>query len=200
MPLGYETFSLFYDPAIERIYAPFRERIADEACLQATDRVLDLACGTGQGLSALAQRVPDGEVIGLDLSPGMLRRARARVERAGWSHVTLVEGTIDAVDGELDAVVVALGLSAMTGFEEVFEATWARLRPGGRYVIFDVHAERWVPQKTWVELLAGADLDRRVWEPLHAVAEDARLTWLDGSVHVHGGRLLLASGIKPGGS
>jgi len=194
MALGYETFSHFYDLAIERIYAPYRAVIAEAAALSSTDRVLDLACGTGQGLGAEVARVPDGEVVGLDLSPGMLARARARVEREGWSNVRLVQGTIDDVGGEFDAVIVALGLSAIGPWQDVFHATFDRLRPGGRYVIFDVHAERWVPQKVWVQLLAGADLDRKVWEPLHAIADEPTLEWLPGSRHVHGGRLLLATG------
>lgn len=196
--LGYETFSLFYDPAIEGIYGPFRDRIAERASLTPTDRVLDLACGTGQALESLASRVPEGEVVGLDLSAGMLKKAQARIDKHGWTHVKLVQGTVDQLEGDFDAVVVSLGLSAMGPWKEVFAQTWDRLRPGGRYVIFDVHAERWVPQKTWVQLLAGADLDRKVWEPLHAVAEDPSLDWLDGSIHVHGGKLLLARGVKPG--
>ena len=136
-------------------------------------------------------------MVGLDLSPGMLTRAQARIEKHGWGNVRLVQGTIDDVDGAFDAVIVTLGLSAIGPWQEVFRSTFDRLRPGGRYVIFDVHAERWVPQKTWVQLLAGADLDRKVWEPLHAVAEDPTLEWLDGSIHVHGGRLFIATGVRP---
>jgi ubiquinone/menaquinone biosynthesis C-methylase UbiE len=197
MPLGYEFFSSFYDLSIEWTYRPYRAQIADALQLAPTDRVLDLACGTGQNFDEVVPRIPSGELVGLDLSPGMLARARARVARNGWTNVTLLEQDATTLDDRFDAVLVTLGLSAIGPWREVFAHTYGLLRPGGRFVIFDVHAKRWVPQTSCVSWIAGADLDRKVWEPLHEVAEHTSLEWLPGSPHVHGGSLLLASGVKP---
>lgn len=197
MPLGYATFARFYDRSIEQLYAPYRRRIAEAAEVRPSGRVLDLACGTGQGLAALVAQVPHGEVVGVDMSAAMLDKARQRVAREGWSNVTLREMDARQLDDTFDAVVVALGLSVIGPWQEVFAHTWSLLKPGGRYVIFDVYAQRWVLQTAWVEFLAGADLHRRVWEPLHAVCEDPRLEWLEGWDWVHGGKVLLATGTKP---
>ena len=45
--------------------------------------------------------------------------------------------------------------------------------------------------------MARADLKRRSWEMLEAVSEDFQLHWLQGSPHLHGGRLYLATGTCP---
>lgn len=196
MTLGYRRFAPFYDAAVEWLYRPYRPRIADALRLSRGDRVLDLACGTGQCLGVLAARAPDGEVVGVDTSAAMLARARARVRREGLGHVTLLERDATTLSGPFDAVVVSLGLTTIGPWRRVFSHTFDLLVPGGRYVIFDVHAERRVPQTAVVTWVAGADLGRRVWEPLRARSAGFRLEWLPGSPHVHGGRVLLASGTR----
>jgi malonyl-CoA O-methyltransferase len=52
-------------------------------------RVLDAGCGTGYGLAHLRARYPDAELCGLDIAPGMLAAARARVPQPGWAQRTL---------------------------------------------------------------------------------------------------------------
>ena len=81
-------------------------------------------------------------------------------------------------------------------WETVLEEAWQSLVPGGQLVIFDVYAERRVPQSWWIEFIARADRSRRVWEPLEARASEFQLDFLPGSPHLHGGRLLLAVGRK----
>ena len=58
-------------------------------------RVLDAATGTGFAALAASTAVgPEGHVVGIDLSPGMLREARAAVARAKLTNVELVEGDV----------------------------------------------------------------------------------------------------------
>src|SRR5690606_7676795 len=111
-------------------------------------------CGTGQSLDGLVAAVGDaGTVIGVDLSKGMLRKARARVTRNGWANVLLAEADVHAVDTAwlesvragpvvVDRLHVFLGLSAFPQWEEAFERLWDVLRPGGRCVVVDCYAER----------------------------------------------------------
>ena len=197
MPLGYSLFAPFYDLSIEWVYRSIRQPVADAAQLRPNARVLELACGTGQGLQALSASVPDGSVVGIDLSAPMLARAQARVDRLGLGNVELRQQDALTLDEPFDAVVVALGMSVIGPWREVFAHTFAQLKPGGRYVIFDVHARKWVPQSYVVEFMAGADLQREVWSPLLEACPDGSLTWLDGSPHIHGGSQLIAAGTKP---
>jgi S-adenosylmethionine-diacylgycerolhomoserine-N-methlytransferase len=88
--MWYDLFSIFYDRALEDLYAPFRPAAVEALRLEPGATVLDVPCGTGQSLSLLAQAVgPAGTVLGVDRSGGMLQKARRRANRAGWNNVVL---------------------------------------------------------------------------------------------------------------
>lgn len=190
----YSWFSHMYDASLERLYAP--HRAVAFADLEPAERALVVPCGTGQDLPFLVERAD--AILGVDLSPGMLQRAQARVDREGWTNVELAERDVLAVEGEVfDLVVWSLGLTVVPDHEAALAHTWSLLRPGGRMVIFDAWAERRSFQTWQVELLARAHLDRKVWEPLEARAEDFSLSFLDdASPGTFGGRLLVARGRK----
>jgi len=198
----YDAFAYFYD-VTEPFYRKHRAQVAAAIRPDASGAVVDLACGTGQNFAYLLERIgPSGELVGIDASPGMLKGAQRRIERHGWSNVKLLEADARALDaGALgfapDCVVCTLGLSAIPDWEAVFAGMFELLRPGGQFVILDVHAERRVPQTWWVELIARADLARRVWEPLERASKDFAIEFLPGSPHIHGGRVFLATGSKP---
>ena len=206
---GYNTFSVFYDALLERLYKSSRRQAADALGLEPGAAVIDLACGTGQNFPFLVERLgEEGRLVGVDLSPGMLGRARRRARN--WPQVRLLEmdarelaprHIAEACGGPVavDAVLVTLGFTVIPDWQAVFENTFELLRPGGRYVIFDAYAdaERRVPQSRVVEFFAQADLGRRVWEPLERASKDFERRILPGSPHVHGGQLVLASGLRP---
>ena len=200
----YDYFASFYDAALQRLYRPLRSQAIARAALQPGDRVLDLACGTGQNFEHILEAIgPKGHLVGVDYSAGMLARARARVSKRGWDNVRLVQkdarqlgvedlGCAEGVDG----VICTLGLSVIPEWERVFDATFELLEPGGRYTIFDVHAQRWVPQTTVVQLFARAKLGRKVWMRLEDRADDFTLESIDASPHIHGGQPFIASGLR----
>lgn len=69
-----------------------REQAIAGLQLQPGQCVLDVGCGTGLSLALLQQGVgPAGRVYGIDHSPDMLERARARVAEAGWANVSVLE-------------------------------------------------------------------------------------------------------------
>ena len=201
---AYDLLALFYDPTISWLYRKHREKASRALELQPGSRVLVPGCGTGQDFEFLAPSVGnEGAVVGVDLSAGMLSRARRRVERRGWPKVELHAGdvrTLGAMDiGRVDCALFFLMLSVVPDWQNVFREVWERIEAGGRCVVFDVHARRRVPQSGLVERLARADLSRRVWEPLLELAPDAEHRVLAGSAHLHGGELHLCTGTKPGG-
>ncbi|MDP6034882.1 MAG: hypothetical protein QGG55_02455, partial [Verrucomicrobiota bacterium] len=99
---------------------------------------------------------------------------------------------------QLKGVVVTLGLSVIPDWQRVLEHTFALLAPGGRYVVFDIFAQRWVPQTWVVQRMAQADMYRESWKVLDALSEDFTFEFLRGSPHIHGGTPFLASGTKKG--
>jgi len=54
-------------------------RLISELDLQGTERILDLGCGDGALSAQIADLVPDGEVVGIDASHGMIEAARSKV-------------------------------------------------------------------------------------------------------------------------
>lgn len=118
----------------------FRRKAAESLDLKPGDRVLEIGCGTGRNLPFLRQAVESGgRIYGVDLSPGMLTRARRLCDRKGWDNVALVEG--DAADyvapEPLDGVMFGLCYNTMPHHLAVLRHAWKQLRPGGRLVIMD---------------------------------------------------------------
>lgn len=66
--------------------------------LEPTDRVLDAGCGTGWLCRTMAERVPQGEVIGIDVSDEMVRRAKAASQRV--VNLRFQVGSVDQIPAE----------------------------------------------------------------------------------------------------
>ncbi len=67
--------------------------------LSAGDVVVDVACGTGINFSLIEKAITDsGRLIGVDVSPEMLREADARVVSRGWRNVTLINASAEAAE------------------------------------------------------------------------------------------------------
>jgi arsenite methyltransferase len=138
--------------------------------LKPGETVLDL--GSGPGLDALlaARQVgPTGRVIGVDMTPEMLERARAAASRAGASHVEFRQGRLEALpvaDASVDAVTSNCVINLVPDKAAVFREVARVLRPGGRAVIADVVLERPLPEAVaddvlaWCGCVSGAALRR----------------------------------------
>lgn len=107
--------------------------------------MVDLGCGTGVNLPALAHRVGvSGRVVGVALSPGMLARARGRVERHHLPQVTLVQADIRDVrlpDGTA-AVLATASMEMVLEYDEVIRDLADQLAPpaeGSRWEVSDDH-------------------------------------------------------------
>ena len=75
--IWYDYFASFYDRAPERLCRPLRAQTIAQATLSPGDRVLDLACGTGQSFEHIVEAIgPADHLVGIDYSPGMLTVGR----------------------------------------------------------------------------------------------------------------------------
>jgi demethylmenaquinone methyltransferase/2-methoxy-6-polyprenyl-1,4-benzoquinol methylase len=105
-------------------------------------RVLDLAAGTGDlALTFVQSRSFTGEVLGLDFSPEMVRRARQKAAAKRVSHrVQFREGDaldIPEPDGYFDIVATAFGIRNFADLEKGLMEAYRVLAPGGRLVVLD---------------------------------------------------------------
>jgi demethylmenaquinone methyltransferase/2-methoxy-6-polyprenyl-1,4-benzoquinol methylase len=108
------------------------------------DAVADIACGTGKLTGGLAEAVgPFGRVIGIDLSDGMLERARA--EYRDLVQVEFRQGDaleLPIEDGRVDAATIAFGLRNLPDFESGFREMRRIVRPGGIVVCLELTMPR----------------------------------------------------------
>ena len=141
----YERSAPRYDRSTRR-FEPLRRQAIDRLDLKEGDRVIDVACGTGVNFAQLVADVGlSGAVVGVDLSPQMLRRARERVASAGWQNVSLIESTVEEADlGDLaDAALFSLTHDVLQSGRAVRRVV-NHLRSGARVVAFGAkYASPW---------------------------------------------------------
>ena len=115
------------------------------------ERVVDVGCGAGiDSLIAAGMVGPSGEVVGVDMTPGMLERARASAEQGGFANVRFHEGLAESlpVADEWADVVISNGVlnlfpDKFAGLQEMARV----LKPGGRLQIGDILVQRDVGAK-----------------------------------------------------
>lgn len=125
-----------------------RRRCLERAGVRDGEALLEVAVGTGLTLTELARCNPHGRSVGVDLTPGMLARARRRVERKG---MPVELGIADAhrlgfPDGSFDLLVnnYMFDLLPQGDFQPVLREFRRVLRRGGRLVLVNMaQGERW---------------------------------------------------------
>lgn len=210
----YTRFAGWYDAmSAEPVYRAGR-RVAIRALgLRPGQRVLDVGCGSGLNLAALAAEVgPGGEVVGIDRSPQMLQVARRKADRLGLPQVRLVQadatrltsadlargpgagaGRVDAEN--FDAMLATYALSLTNDPDAAWLAARALLAPGAMVAVVDMQrptgAAAWAtPLARLACWLGGADIDAHPWRTVQADLHDVRRWSLRGGhVQVRVGRL-----------
>ena len=132
---GYARWSASYDTApnpLIRVEEPVVRAIIDGS--PAGD-ALDAACGTGRHTAYLRDR--GHRVIGIDATPEMLEKARARVPEADLRRGELESLPLE--DASVDLAVCALALSHLPELATSIAELARVLRPGGRLILSDLH-------------------------------------------------------------
>lgn len=120
----------------------WKRRLVREAAVTDGQRVVDLACGTGDIALGAAGR--GATVIGLDLTPRMVELARAKATRARyeglWPVPTFLVGDMNALPfttASVDTVTTGYGLRNVPRLEDAIDEIARVLKPGGRLVALD---------------------------------------------------------------
>ena len=112
--------------------------------------VLDLGSGAGFDAILAARQVgPAGRVIGVDMTPAMLDKARRNAAALGIENIEFREGFIESLpvdDACIDVVISNGVINLAPDKESVFAEAWRVLRPGGRMQFSDIVVTHEVPK------------------------------------------------------
>jgi SAM-dependent methyltransferase len=128
--------------------------------------VLDLGSGGGIDCFLAAKQVgPEGKVIGLDMTPEMIRLARRNAKTLGAKNVEFRFGEMEEMplpDGSVDVIISNCVINLSPEKDAVFGEAYRVLRPGGRLSVSDMVVSGALPQSirdrldAWVGCIAGA--------------------------------------------
>ena len=134
--------------------------------LQPGDVVLDLGSGGGIDCFLAAQRVgPEGRVIGLDMTPDMIRLARRNAKKVGATNVEFRYGEMEDIpltDESVDVIISNCVINLSPDKDAVFSEAYRVLQPGGWMSVSDIVVHGDLPRSirdrmdAWAGCLAGA--------------------------------------------
>jgi SAM-dependent methyltransferase len=183
--------------------------------LRAGESVLDLGSGGGLDAFLAARQVgPEGRVIGVDMTPAMIERARLNARKGGFANVEFREGRLEALpvdSGTVDAVTSNCVINLVPDKAAVFREVARVLKPGGRVVISDILLDGPLPESlaadvyAYVGCISGAALRSEYFGMLEAaglgeatVIKDADyLSALMEAAPAEADRLLAKHGLTP---
>jgi arsenite methyltransferase len=138
------------------------------AAVKPGETVLDLGSGAGIDAFLAAQEVgPTGRVIGVDMTPSMLSRARENAAKGGYQNVEFRLGEIESLpvaDATVDLIISNCVINLSPEKPRVFAEALRALKPGGRLLVSDLVLTRPLPEsvrasvEAYVGCIAGASL------------------------------------------
>lgn len=137
------------------------------ASLSPGERVLDLGSGGGIDCFLAAKRVGvEGLVVGVDMTPEMLDRARATQAKLGLENVEFRLGEIEhlpVADESMDVVISNCVINLSPDKPQVFREAYRVLKPGGRLAVSDMVTDGPLPEEIKQDLSAWAGCVAGAW-------------------------------------
>lgn len=144
----FNTVAEGYDGAAMRFFSQSAEHLPAILDLNGNEQVLDVACGTGCATFALAKKLPEGHVTGIDFSRGMLSRAMRKKEEGGIRNVTFAEMDMQAMDfpdGHFDVAVSAFSIFFVEDMQSQLMHIAQKINSGGKVIMTTFYENAFTP-------------------------------------------------------
>ncbi len=177
----YDGISGIYDIWGKLTETRARDRALELAEIQDGQRILEVAVGTGLAFYEIVKRNPHGHNLGVDLSKGMLEKAKQRLKTIGQANYSLRVGTAFDLPFEAESVDVLVNnyMFDLIAFEDMGRvlAEFRRvLRKGGKLILVNMtEGERW-----------GSQIYDRVYSLSPKLLGGCRGVKLSGKLHEYG--------------
>ncbi len=166
----YDRYARFYDRVFGGVFEPGRVAAAQDLDVRPGDRVLEVGVGTGLSLARYPRSC---QVVGIDVSDGMLGRAARQVHARGLRNVQLVRMDAQAMafdDDSFDVVVAAYVMTVIPDFRRALDEMARVCRPNGRMLIIN-HFTNGNPLVRTIEKAISPICERLGWRSDLAVAD-----------------------------
>jgi len=144
------------------------------ASLKEGDRILDLGSGAGFDCFLAAKKVgKQGKVIGVDMTPEMLDKARANAKKGKYTNVEFRLGEIEnlpVADSSVDVIISNCVINLAPNKKRVFEEAFRVLAPNGRLMVSDIVLLKELPKsiqenvEAYAGCISGAELKEKYLE------------------------------------
>ncbi len=165
---AYRRWAPVYDHTFGRVAAEGRKHSV-ELINQSKGRVLEVGVGTGLSLPTYGRHL---EIVGIDLSPEMLEKARERVAAEGLDNVAELHemdaSDLKFPDAAFDTVVAMYVMTVVPDPEKVMRELSRVCRPGGEVIIVN-HFSAEEGMRGWVERRMAPFADMLGWHPVFDV-------------------------------
>jgi phosphatidylethanolamine/phosphatidyl-N-methylethanolamine N-methyltransferase len=133
----YTSYAGVYDQIFGRVFHEGRESAIRNLNVQPDEQILEVGVGTGLALPMYPRHC---RIVGIDLSQGMLSKAKERAETQQLTHVQLQRmdaGAMEFADDSFDTVVAAYVVTAVPDYRKVVNEMIRVCRPGGRIIMLN---------------------------------------------------------------
>lgn len=165
---AYRRWAPVYDGTFGRITTEGR-RQAVEHINKRSGRVLEIGVGTGLSLSMYSRRL---EIVGIDLSPDMLDRAREKVATESLEHVSglheMDAASLDFADQSFDTIVAMYVMTVVPDPVAVMREMARVCKPGGEVLLLN-HFSQEKGLRGWIERRMAPFAGRLGWNPIFEI-------------------------------
>ena len=171
----YDKIAKFYDLFTVLVYKKPRMKLLENLEIKKGDRVLVIACGTGQNFKLIQGEIGNsGEIIAIDYSKGMLKVAQKRINKNNWKNIRLINVDVRNLNSkylvtkhiqpDFDILIGELAFSVIPEWENVMKTATLLLKENAKIGLLDWSRKKHDWLTKIVDYLAEAETNRNTIE------------------------------------